>query len=148
MKPTQIIAGLVLSAALVSPTATKAETYFTCGASEGYAFYPPGGLVPEGEVGWHEDAISGGGISLVTLEDGSSDIIFSDTTGSYSSRGDGGKVIATYITEDVAQVTAIYEETGVIETYNFMPTQKLVMWTQSKVGTPILKIAAFTAPCS
>ncbi len=126
----------------------QAETLFTCGASSGYGYFPPGGLVPEADAGWQEDAISSGSFSLVTLEDGSADIVFSDTRGTYSTRGDGGQVVVTYTAPDAIQVVTFYTETGVTETYTFMIDLKLLMWTQSKAGTPVPKIAAFTASCS
>ena len=106
-------------------------------------------MVPEGNAGWQEAAIPSGSFSLVTLEDGSADIIFSDQTGrTYSSRGDGGKVVVTYITDEVIQAVSIYTETGVVETFTFMFSRRLAMWTQSKAGTPIPLIAAYTASCS
>ena len=126
-----------------------AETLITCGASDGYGYYPAGGPVSEADAGWREDPISVGSISLVTLEDGSPDIVFSDATGkSFSSRGDGAKVVVTYETPETIQVVSIYTETGVVETHIFMIGVNQDMWTVSKAGTPIQKVAAYTASCS
>ena len=140
---------LVAVAMLTLVNPTKAETLFTCGASQGKAFYLSGPHVLGDKSGWADDAISGDSFSFLTLEDGSLDMVFSDATGrSYSARGDGGTVIAIYADTEAAQFVVHYPSTGVVGTYTIFADQGLVLWTEVKAATPIRKMSAFTAPCS
>ena len=137
---------LVAAAMLTLVNSTKAEMLFTCGASEGKSYILPGQIVPEG---WHDDGISGGSFSFLTLEDGSLDMVFSDATGlTISARGDGGKVSLISAINNTAQFVVYYPSTGVVGTYTIFADLGVVAWTEVKAATPIRKMSAFIAPCS
>ena len=140
---------LVAAAAVTLASPAEAETLFTCGASQGKAFYLPGPYVPDDKTGWTDDGISGGSFSFVTLEDGSLDYVYSDATGhTYSARGKGGEVATLYAGNNTVQFVVHYPSTGVLETFTVFADSGLVAWTQVKAAAPIQKMAAFVAPCS
>jgi hypothetical protein len=78
---------------LLSVQDAAAKIITQCSASDGYAYYFEGGLVPPSEGGWRKDG-TGGGFQFISADDGSDpDIVFSDSIGTRSSRADGAQVL-------------------------------------------------------
>ena len=60
----------------------------------------------------------------------------------------GGEVIGLGRTSSALAVIVVYP--NLVETYTFVRSQNgaEVIWSSNKFATPILKIAAYRAPCS
>jgi hypothetical protein len=121
----------------------SAQVLFSCGASSGYSYYLPGGIIGLDDAQWIEDGISGGGIQL--LQDGANfDLIYTDAFGGRSAKADGGQVIG-YPADAGFLVIVAYP--NVIETYQFNTEVDKVAWTQNKLHPASRKMAAFVADC-
>lgn len=138
-------AWLALGLSLAGPAV--AEIVATCGASEGYGYYPPGAVVKEKDAGWTQDAISKGSFQLIRSGD-SWDIIFTDASGgTLSAKGDGGEVLGLPTPAGDVVVHVVYERN--VETYIFWLSLKepLVTFSQAKFATTIPKHSLLKAAC-
>jgi hypothetical protein len=141
MIPARRGAVCLLLALVVTPT--YGQVMFNCGASEGYSYYLSGALASPENEGWVEDGIGQGGIQL--LRDGTDyDIIYTDALGGRSAKADGGRVIG-FEADSGTMVLVVYP--NVVETYQFNPTSRKVVWTQNKAHPISRKIAAFVSQC-
>lgn len=131
-----------------SPAAAS-ELLASCGAVAGHAYYPNNGVIQEKHTGWTEDRISSGNTTLVRRDDGTLDLLFTDSTGaSISARGDGGEVLLLRQAGSEAAVIVAYPR--VLELYHYVrePSGRLVvMHLQTKTGT-ISKGALMVGTCS
>jgi hypothetical protein len=138
--------GLVL---FLVPLVLRAEVLATCGASDGYAYFPPGPLVPKDESGWTPDGISKGSFQLIRSGD-DYDIIFTDTTGgTLSAKADGGLITTTASEHGNLLVIVLYPS-KTLETYVFwfsVKAEKTVTYSQAKYGATIPKHSLMRASC-
>lgn len=141
-----MIAVALASILLTPPGEAGAETYFSCGGSDGRAFYPTGAFTAEEEAGWSEDGISDGAIALVT-EGNDVDILIKDAIGMMSARSQGALVTLLRVEAGYATVLVEYPQ-GPIELYTFDGSRGLVYWSQHKFGVLIDKAATFVAVCN
>src|SRR5687768_9923772 len=75
---------------VIAAVDVSADVVATCGASEGWGYYVPGGSNPDQNPEWVKDAISKGSFQLIRSGD-DFDIVFTDSTGgTVSTKGDGG----------------------------------------------------------
>ena len=125
-----------------------------CGASQGYAYYPMAGRLAESKDGgkWHPDGISQGKLTLIRkgVASGAYEIRYEDASGKItSSSADGGIVLSVGRSGDALAFVVNYPG-ATVETYMFVNSTNgpEVVWSQNKYGSPILKVAAFRAPCS
>lgn len=127
-------------------SAGAATVLFECGASDGWEFYPGGGLVPKDRSGWTQGGISNGRIQLVISGDNDADLIHLDAAGINSARSHGAEIILVGQTERYATVLVSYAD-SVKEMYTYDMQGKKLFWTQHKFGVLIDKLAAFTSDC-
>jgi hypothetical protein len=70
-----------------------AEIVARCGELQGYAYYYPGLIVKQKDMGFTDDKISGGSITITNIN-GEYDVIYTDLSRSnMSSRADGAQII-------------------------------------------------------
>lgn len=139
---------LLLLAGSVVGAQAHAEIVATCGASRGYGYYIPKGIVETKDSGWTEDAISGGSFQLIR-SGVDWDVIFTDASGgTLSSRADGGQTSGSVTPGGDIVVQVVYPST--IETYVFWLSleEPVVTWSQAKAGSFIPKHSLLVAPCA
>lgn len=120
-----------------------------CGASAGYSYFPSVGLLATEKNEWSEDGISSGQMTLSLSQSGNFDLLFTDATGSViSATQDGGSVLRVGQTDGSITVIAVYPM--LIEVYTFIQTSTgpQAIWSTNKHSTPIVKVGAYSAPCS
>jgi hypothetical protein len=141
---------LIALICIVATNVASAEILATCGASQGYAYYPPGAYVGDADAGWQEDAISKGSFQLVRSGE-EFDIFFTDASGgTLSTRGDGGVIHGTFDSSGNLLVHVIYPG-KVFETYIFWFAVKgegSVTYSQAKHGARIWKHSLMKAACT
>jgi hypothetical protein len=120
-------------------------------ASDGLAYFPPSRLVPREKSGWLDDRISKGSFQLVQSGD-DYDIIFTDASGgTLSSKGDGGRVSATYDESGNLLVLILYAG-KTFESYVFwfaVKSERTVTYSQAQYGAAIvLKRSLMAATCT
>lgn len=137
------------AAALTYPA--HAAVITRCGASEGYAYYVEGALVPKNKAGWTKDAITGG--SHLLLKDGETfDIIFTDAMKrTVSSREDGGQIIR--IAENGGTYVILVNYPNSVETWVFNLDSNgkgVVTFHQARYGdaVPVRKHSVMRASCA
>jgi len=129
------------------------EEIATCKDPKGYAYYPHSVFSKE-DSGWQEDRITGGVTTLTRLGKNDYDILFIDATKRIvSSKQDGGKVIVSKRGVADVYVIVAYEQTGVIEVYNFFKDgSEKALFTQytNKGGSAVLiaKSSLLAGECS
>jgi hypothetical protein len=137
--------GLVLWLACCAPV--SADVVASCGASEGWGYFVPSGLVPKEESGWEKDRISKGSFQLVRrLEEW--DIVYTDTIGTTSARATGGQVFGFATKDGDIVVNVLYPHS--FETYVFWLSlpEPVASYSQAKHGTAIRKHAVMVAKCA
>jgi hypothetical protein len=120
-----------------------------CGASAGYSYFPSVGLLAAERNQWTEDGIKSGRITLSLSQSGDFDLLFTDATGSViSATQDGARVLRVGQTDGSITVIAVYPM--LVEVYTFIQTSTgpQAIWSTNKHSTPIVKVAAYSAPCS
>ncbi len=138
----------IVIAAVISAThsAIAAEGVLArCGASKGYGYFLYDEIMNPKGPSWNEDGISDGKILLVKLGD-EWDIQFGDTVGEYGYRQDGAKVIPLGGADGKMTIGAFAGSYTDVYTFDF--TQKEVVWSSHKIGTPIPKVGTYRANCS
>ena len=144
---------IALALAISCSGVAMAEELAVCGASQGHAYYPMAGLLAQSgskDGGkWHPDSISQGKFTL-TRQGDTYDILFADASGAIvSSTADGGSVFLIGRNSEASAFVVNYPG-ATVETFMFIKSENgpEVVWSQNKYGSPILKVAAFRAPCS
>jgi len=138
---------LLVAALVMVGSVGRAEIVATCGASEGWAYYVPGGLAPAGKPEWVKDQISSGSFQLIRSGE-DFDIVFTDATGrTLSAKGDGGSIVGFATKDGNVVVYILYEM--LTENYVFWLSQKqpTLSYSQAKFATPIRKHSLLVAPC-
>jgi hypothetical protein len=140
---------LLLAALLLALTAPSvADVLATCGASDGYGYYPETAVVSKKDSGWQRDGISKGSFQLIMSGD-DYDIVFTDASGgTLSARADGGHVSAT--TESGGNLLVLVLYPGkTLESYVFWfgTKEKRVTYSQAKYGAKIAKHSLMEASC-
>ena len=129
-----------------------AAAILTCGPATGYGYYLRGGVVPDSDVGWHEDAISGGETRLVQDGDGF-DIVFRDATGqTRSSRAEGAAVVPIVVQSGLVILISAYQgPQPTLEHYLFRwdaSGKGEVVWRIDRATLSISKASLYHADCS
>ena len=142
---------ILLASALFAPIATaQAATITKCGASNGYAYYFGGKVVPHGRAGWREDGISDGDIQLIQSEK-EIDIVFTDSRGTQSMKGQGYQVFSIPQPKPGFILVVALHSRGVVEHYLFQLDalgNGSVVWGSLKgSGWPIQKSAIYKSTC-
>jgi hypothetical protein len=140
---------LLLAGGLFSASVSaEASVLARCGASTGHALY-------DGEKSWITDRISKGSFEFVADDKGNANIYFIDASGGRTdSAADGAKLSFSFIHPKLNEfgIVAIYEATGVVETYNVIRSstgRRRLFWTSNKAkAATMAKVAAFAADCS
>lgn len=143
---TRVVLGLLLIATV---SAASADVLAVCGASDGHAYYLPGGIVSKEDSGWTADGIKVGSFQLI--RSGTDyDVIFTDASGgTVSSKGDGGHVIATPDASGNLLVLITYPG-KTLESYVFwfaIDTEQTVTYSQAKYGSKVPKHSLLKASC-
>jgi len=140
------------AAVLLIVSDAGAQTLTECGASDGYAYYFSGRLVPPDKSGWQKDGIDGGRIILNKVN-GELDLLIKDATGSTRSvKQDGGKIFPRKTTFDLIALTVFYEVgTDTTEEYVFQLDNRgdgtVVSTLVRPAGTRVSKMSLMTARC-
>ena len=137
----------VLCLAMAGSNAS-ADIVATCGESNGWGYYVPGGMSPTQEPEWVKDGISKGSFHLIRSGE-DFDIVFTDSSGgTVSTKGDGG-TIAGEVTQDGDVVVFVAYPKGAFETWVFWLSSKkpTVSFSQAKHSTGIRKHSLMVAPC-
>jgi hypothetical protein len=117
-------------------SSASAETLITC-------HKPKGQRYAQGS-GWFSDGFSNGKFSLI--RNGKEfDILFTDFSGTRSSRSDGAVVIVSEKTTDAMTVIAAYPRA--LETYLFDFFQREMLMTSMKISTGVKTAAVFFSKC-
>jgi hypothetical protein len=142
---------LVLLTVLCSETAA-AEVVTRCGASDGFAYYLPGGAVPTDKSRWRKDAITNGRIEL--LASGTQfDIIHTDAGGvSKSARADGFEIITLPQPQSGSLlIIGVHAQHALMEHWLFNLDADgvgILIWGTSRASTIIRKSALYEAKCT
>jgi hypothetical protein len=141
---------LLAGAALVlAPASADAKTLTQCGASEGYAYYLPGGLMPAREAGFTVDTINDGAITLIS-HNGEVDLIVKSAGATLSVRQSGAKVIMLPTDEDLINVMTLFKGGQGVEHYLFQLDERgngSVVYTTVRAGGPLRKVSVMRAWC-
>jgi hypothetical protein len=140
------IAAMAFAAGLFS-SASNAEVIATCGASDGWAYYVPGGISPVKKAEWTKDGISKGSFQLIRSGE-DFDVIFSDASGgTLSAKADGATVIGAATPGGDYIVHVLYAIAA--ETYVFWMSDKppTVSFSQAKFAAHIPKHSLMVAAC-
>jgi hypothetical protein len=128
----------------------RAQTLTECGASDGYAYYFVGGLVPADKGGWKKDGVDGGRIILNSIN-GEIDLLIKNATGTTASvKQDGGKIFARQTNNDLIALTVFFGTGAVTEDYVFQLDSRgdgTVAWTAIRTAGKINKVSVMTAQC-
>ncbi len=145
-KTVAIGAALVLVSLAVS---VRAETITRCGASSGHGWYFAGPLVPQGQAGWTEDAITKGEFLLISDGD-KPDIIATDVAGTRSSRADGALAMFVPGAKGGFKLVLLVYPAGTVEHFLFRldtAGNGTVAWGTVRAGGLIQKSSLFVAKC-
>jgi hypothetical protein len=137
---------LVFNSCIANQVQAEAVS-ISCGSSTGYAYYFEGGIVSNEKVGFKEDGITGGGLSL-TLNGQEADILAKDASGEIkSARAQGGKVFLSQ-TEGAAYNWVVFYPDGTIEVYSYHgATQQVVSYRNTVGNALVAKNSLFVADC-
>lgn len=132
-------------------SAVHANIVTVCGASQGYAYFFPGGLVPEAKSGWSKDGITDGRFMLI--QDGKEfDLVFTDATkGTKSAKAEGATIILIGGSGPFVILESYSKAEGPsVFVYTFHIDQSgsgNVVWTNTKVNGLVNKSAIYQASC-
>jgi hypothetical protein len=117
----------------------------------GYSYYANSGAIKEKESGWREEKNLTTSITLKKYDDNTLDLLYTiDELGTFSIKDEGATIIPVSLSEKSFSFVVIYPN-KLSSTYAF---QKLnngkyeLMWTESKIGTAMPKIATWVSDCS
>ena len=145
-KMVAVATALVLVSLAVS---ARAEIIARCGASSGQGWYFAGPLVPQGESGWSEDALSKGGFLLI-MDGDEPDIVTTDVAGTRSSRADGAHVMFVPGTKSGFRVVLLVYPAGTVEHFLFQLDRAgngTVAWGTVRGAGLLQKSSLFVAKC-
>src|SRR5690348_1271732 len=100
----------IAAAALVASfvNGALAREVAVCAASQGRAYYPYRGMMPETQAGWKNDGISNGSITL-SREGDKWVVLHQDASGKvFSSRNQGALVETVAVSKDSATLLVVY----------------------------------------
>jgi len=137
---------------LVYGSNASASVITVCGGSSGFAFYLPGGAVPEKQSGWQEDHIKSGQIMFLFDEKGP-DIILRDAQEiTRSVKEDGAKVelIRAVSEQGIYFISVTYVGFGIMSNYLFKLDKSgkgQVVWSTTRGSGLINKIGVYHSEC-
>ena len=138
-----------LSASNVAHATTAPEIIVSCGESKGHAYFHHNAYVSKKDSGWAEDKVTNGSFFVQKSGD-DYDLIYRTKLGLTSSVDDGALIMPTHKNENSLSLVVIYPSNGNTEVYNFQhidTDDAEATWTQTKVGTLIVKSGVFHASC-
>ncbi len=142
---TSVLSAFLAFAHVPSSVSASEGAVVRCGASKGTGYYFYDEIMNPKGPEWSEDGISDGKLILISLGD-EWDIQFDDVAGAFGYRQDGAEVVPLGSTENKLTIGAF--RGTYTDVYTFDLTQKEVVWSSHKIGTPIPKVAIYRAPCS
>ena len=126
------------------------EIIVSCGESKGHVYFHHNEYVSKKDSGWAEDRVKDG--SFFVQKSGENyDLIYRTKLGLSSSADDGAIIMPTHRSEKSLSLVVIYPSNGNTEVYNFQHINTKnaeATWTQTKVGTLIVKSGVFRASCN
>jgi|GEM_PF-7062148 len=128
--------------------AAAADTLFSCeGRLDGYAYYHPGGLVPDKSVGWTEDGLD---VQYTVTDDDANevDVLFVDASRNIkSAKAAGAAVILLGATDENITILTTYSG-EVVEVLQYFRERKSLVLSQFKAGGVINKSAMYEMKCN
>jgi hypothetical protein len=136
---------------LVFCSNVSARVVTSCGGSQGYGYFFPGGVVPAGEEGWKPDKISTGGI-IFTMDEEKPDIILRDASNATRSvKEENALVQVLHIDSSKGTILVmVYYAAGALEHYLFQLDEQgsgRVVWGTAKATGLIISNKLMVANC-
>jgi len=126
------------------------EIIVSCGESAGHVYFHHNEYVSKKDSGWAEDKVKDGSFFVQKSGD-NYDLVYRTKLGLTSSTDDGAVIMPTHRSENSLSLVVIYPSNGNTEVYNFQHINTKnaeATWTQTKVGTLIVKSGVFHASCN